>query len=153
MNKFKVGESVCYKDISGLQLGVIMAIDDSKDGIFYYLWAKSGETGSLKLPEQDLLKIQNADRFLLLAKEEDYGYDLQPCRRLAYEILSTLDALAEEHTGTALFDNYVDQDENGDGVFPGLLPGLDYYEVEDRITDLLQEYEDTDGEPVEKEGE
>jgi hypothetical protein len=156
MNKFKQGEAVCYQDISGFQMAIVEVTYDRCGETVCGLWTKGGEAGYLILPEKDLFKIQNAGHFLVVGKGfEFYGYEEDPCRRLSCDVLAALDTISEEKTGKPLFDNYIDEQEDGSGVIPGLFADVDYYAVEDEITDLFQTYKDSDfdGEPVEKEGE
>lgn len=127
MNKFKVNETVLYKNGDRFELGVIKEVipyerrtHTKQDGLFgkpsgelyeaykYRVWYHTGDTTALT-DECYLHKIENAYAFNIIRKSANKEIELSPARQLASRILGQLE-----------------------------LYGDFYYQIEDWLTDFLE---------------
>lgn len=129
--KFKEGQIVLYKNGDSYELGVVKSIvpqeydrpvigsepiQTYKDFNYsYFVWYHTGDTAALT-DESDLHELRNAYAFLMLRRKADTSsIDETDARQLAAEIIDSLPQLTE-------------------------LEGEPYYECEDALTELLNEY-------------
>ncbi|MDD4068840.1 MAG: hypothetical protein PHF05_00135 [Candidatus Izemoplasmatales bacterium] len=129
--KFKEGQIVLYKNGDTYELGVVKRIvpqeydryvigseprQTYKDFKYsYFVWYHTGDTAALT-DEFNLYELRNAYAFLMLRRKADTSsINETDARKLAAEIIDSLPQLTE-------------------------LEGDLYYECEDALTELLNEY-------------
>jgi hypothetical protein len=164
--KFKVGQVVLYQNGTTFELGVVKSVvahtkrhAQRQDGLHgeptgseyiaysYFVLYHTGDT-SASTPEHTLHEIKNAYAFLILRRKADTSsIDETPARALANKILNELNDMVMGVYDQPLFDNYSPEETyygDNDGDTPtikGLIGGM-YYECEDQVTELINEWEE-----------
>lgn len=110
--KFKKGQVVLYQNGTTFELGIIKEVVERRG---YRVWYHIGDTSALT-DETNLHELKNAYAFLIMRRKADTSsIDETPARQLAASIIDGTVQLTE-------------------------LEGDSYYECEDALTELINEF-------------
>lgn len=132
--KFKEGQVVLYQNGTSFELGIVKEVVERivkqhlrQDGLYgeptgedtiqfcYRVWYHTGDTSALT-DERNLHELKNAYAFLVMRRKADTSsIDETPARQLAASIIDDTSQLTE-------------------------LEGESYYECEDALTELINEF-------------